>query len=278
VFLGFAVAGASGLSVRASAIGLVSFPAGAVAGGRVGLHFSSGVRRRWLALAGAVETVLLLVATLCAIGVAPDSDAARQTPIIILIAVAMGWRNATIRRLGRPDVTTTVLTLTLTGLAAQRGGGPRCRGHRRLRRDAGVRRLHTVSAPVADETHQPLALSQTTIRDGALRRRMSAAATWDNALTRSPRARYNSRCSARLKHSISVSDSAIGVERLGVDGSRDGAPISAETGDHGARGQHRRPDPQSAKPRWQNRRGSSRGRDRDRSQATKAAKAAAPTA
>jgi uncharacterized membrane protein YoaK (UPF0700 family) len=78
--------------------------------------------------------VLLLVATLCAIGVAPDSDAARQTPIIILIAVAMGWRNATIRRLGIPDLTTTVLTLTLTGLAADSSvaGGTNPRPVRRV--------------------------------------------------------------------------------------------------------------------------------------------------
>jgi hypothetical protein len=35
----------------------------------------------------------------------------------------MGLRNATVRRLGIPDLTTTVLTLTLTGLAADAGGG-----------------------------------------------------------------------------------------------------------------------------------------------------------
>jgi len=31
----------------------------------------------------------------------------------------MGVRNATVRRLGIPDLTTTVLTMTLTGLAAE---------------------------------------------------------------------------------------------------------------------------------------------------------------
>jgi uncharacterized membrane protein YoaK (UPF0700 family) len=38
--------------------------------------------------------------------------------VIILTALAMGVRNATVRRLAVPDMTTTVLTLTLTGLAA----------------------------------------------------------------------------------------------------------------------------------------------------------------
>jgi len=39
--------------------------------------------------------------------------------VIALLAFAMGVRNATIRRLGVPDLTTTVLTMTLTGLAAE---------------------------------------------------------------------------------------------------------------------------------------------------------------
>ena len=38
--------------------------------------------------------------------------------IIVLTAVAMGIRNAAVRKLGVPDLTTTVLTLTVTGLAA----------------------------------------------------------------------------------------------------------------------------------------------------------------
>jgi uncharacterized membrane protein YoaK (UPF0700 family) len=38
--------------------------------------------------------------------------------VIALLAFAMGVRNATVRRIGVPDLTTTVLTMTLTGLAA----------------------------------------------------------------------------------------------------------------------------------------------------------------
>ena len=38
--------------------------------------------------------------------------------MIMLTAMAMGLRNATVRRLAVPDLTTTVLTLTLTGIAA----------------------------------------------------------------------------------------------------------------------------------------------------------------
>jgi uncharacterized membrane protein YoaK (UPF0700 family) len=49
--------------------------------------------------------------------------------MIVLTSVAMGMRNAGVRKLGVPDLTTTVLTLTITGLAADsslaRGSNPR---------------------------------------------------------------------------------------------------------------------------------------------------------
>jgi uncharacterized membrane protein YoaK (UPF0700 family) len=54
--------------------------------------------------------------------------------LILLTAVAMGLRNATVRRLAVPDLTTTVLTLTLTALAADStlAGGRSPRHGRRL--------------------------------------------------------------------------------------------------------------------------------------------------
>ena len=38
--------------------------------------------------------------------------------MILLLAIAMGVQNATARKLAVPDLTTTVLTMTLTGVAA----------------------------------------------------------------------------------------------------------------------------------------------------------------
>ena len=38
--------------------------------------------------------------------------------LIVLLAVSMGVQNATARKLAVPDLTTTVLTLTITGVAA----------------------------------------------------------------------------------------------------------------------------------------------------------------
>jgi uncharacterized membrane protein YoaK (UPF0700 family) len=54
--------------------------------------------------------------------------------VIGLTALAMGLRNATARKLAVPDLTTTVLTLTITGLAADSSlaGGTNPRWQRRI--------------------------------------------------------------------------------------------------------------------------------------------------
>ena len=41
--------------------------------------------------------------------------------LIVVLAASMGVQNATARRLAVPDLTTTVLTLTITGIAADSG-------------------------------------------------------------------------------------------------------------------------------------------------------------
>ncbi len=54
--------------------------------------------------------------------------------VIALLAFAMGVRNATVRTFAVPDLTTTVLTLTLTGLAAdlRKIGNTAAATHRRI--------------------------------------------------------------------------------------------------------------------------------------------------
>jgi len=65
-----------------------------------------------------VEAVLVGVAVAVSITTLdPGAERARYL-LIVLLALAMGAQNATARRLGIPNLTTTVLTLTLTGLAA----------------------------------------------------------------------------------------------------------------------------------------------------------------
>ena len=66
-------------------------------------------------------------------GVLPFAGDGRLATIAIL-AAALGVQNSTVRHLGAADLTTTVLTLTLTGLTADSAlaGGPGARPHRRL--------------------------------------------------------------------------------------------------------------------------------------------------
>ena len=133
VFLGFAVAGVSEFSIARSLTALAAFLAGAVLGGRLGSRMAEPGRLRWLRTAAACEAALLVVAGLASIGfnLASAPLTLHLHALIVLTAVAMGLRNATVRRLAVPDLTTTVLTLTLTGIAADsslaRGNNPRIR-------------------------------------------------------------------------------------------------------------------------------------------------------
>ena len=133
VFLGFAVAGVSEFSIARSLTALAAFLAGAVLGGRLGSRMAEPGRLRWLRTAAACEAALLVVAGLASIGfnLASAPLTLHLHALIVLTAVAMGLRNATVRRLAVPDLTTTVLTLTLTGIAADsslaRGKKPRFR-------------------------------------------------------------------------------------------------------------------------------------------------------
>ena len=133
VFLGFAVAGAPGLSATASPAALGALLVGAVAGGRLGVQLGAH-RGRYLRGASATGVSLVLVAVVvAAVAGQPVPEGARYG-LIVALAAAMGVQNATARRLAVPDLTTTVLTLTLTGIAADSrlAGGPGGHPARRL--------------------------------------------------------------------------------------------------------------------------------------------------
>ena len=123
VFLGFAFAGAPGFSWQLCLAALFSFLIGAAAGGRLSLVHGSH-RRRWLTIVAIIEAGLLIVAA--AIGGAVSDVKASILPMIVLTGTAMGMRNATVRQLKIPDMSVTVLTMTITGIAADlrlAGGG-----------------------------------------------------------------------------------------------------------------------------------------------------------
>ncbi|HEY2055530.1 MAG TPA: YoaK family protein [Solirubrobacterales bacterium] len=125
VLLGFGIAGSTGLPVVAPLVSLLAFLAGAVVGGRMAARLAP--KEAHLARAMIVEIVLIGLATLLATVFDITPDHFSGDLIIGLLAFAMGTRNATVRRLKVADLSTTVLTLTLTGLAADsqlaRGAG-----------------------------------------------------------------------------------------------------------------------------------------------------------
>lgn len=133
VFLGFALAGAEGLSALASVVAMAAFLTGALAGGRFGTRFAAH-RGRLLTAATALQAVLVAAAVVTAFLSHGEVTAPVRYALIVLLGLAMGLQNAIARRLGVPDLTTTVLTLTLTGLAADSApaGGAAPRPGRRM--------------------------------------------------------------------------------------------------------------------------------------------------
>ena len=114
VFLGFAAAGETTLSVIASLTAVLAFLAGALAGGRLARRETTTTpsakrprsKRRWWRWRWCCRRR-------SAAGPRLGSEL-----LIVVLGVAMGLQNATVRRIGAPDLTTTVLTMTLTGFAA----------------------------------------------------------------------------------------------------------------------------------------------------------------
>jgi uncharacterized membrane protein YoaK (UPF0700 family) len=139
VFLGFSADPRSGLSPAASVIAIAGFLLGALAGGRAAHALAAAPPGRWLAMAFGGEALILAAAAVFAgAGVLPFAGGGMagggRYATIAVLAVALGMQNSTVRHLGAPDLTTTVLTLTLTGLTADSAlaDGPGARPHRRL--------------------------------------------------------------------------------------------------------------------------------------------------
>jgi uncharacterized membrane protein YoaK (UPF0700 family) len=116
VILGMAATGRTDLPVLGPLLALVFFLVGATAGGRILRAALPAWTRRCTALLGGVGLVLAATALgLALIGV--GTHAARAT-MASSLALAMGIQAATARQLAVKDVSTVVVTSTLTGLAA----------------------------------------------------------------------------------------------------------------------------------------------------------------
>jgi len=117
VFIGFAIAAVPGFSLAASVAALGGFLIGAFIGGTMVDAFG---KHRGLLLRNACGLECMFVAAALVVTLMTDDDKGRgaKAAVAALCAVAMGIQNTAARRIAVPDLTTTVLTMTLTGIAA----------------------------------------------------------------------------------------------------------------------------------------------------------------
>ena len=127
VTLGLALAGTLGVVRETALAALVTFVLGAYAGGKMIARFG-GHRGRLLVWTTVVELVFVVAAipvvVPLTVTVIPTLSL-RAVVAAALLAFGMGIQNAAVRRLKVPDITTTVVTMAVTGLAADEHGGGR---------------------------------------------------------------------------------------------------------------------------------------------------------
>ncbi|GAA1742239.1 YoaK family protein [Aeromicrobium alkaliterrae] len=136
VILGMALTGADDLPVLGPVLALAGFMAGAAAGGRVLRTARPGWTGRTTLLFAAVGAVMAAVGVLLlafSSGLAHPAVVSTTT----VLAAAMGVQAATARFLAVKDVTTVVVTSTITGLAADSVLGTR-QGGDSARRAAAI--------------------------------------------------------------------------------------------------------------------------------------------
>jgi len=125
VILGMALVGDTGLPVTGPLIALAAFMAGAAVGGRVLRTDAHGWTPRHTGLFGAVAAVVLVAAVPAVLVDVPGRTL--QYAITAALGLAMGCQAATARHIAVSDVTTVVVTSTITGLASDSvlgsGGG-----------------------------------------------------------------------------------------------------------------------------------------------------------
>jgi len=162
VFLAFALAGVGGFSVLASLLALGCFALGALVTGRLGRSLA-GRRELLLGVTAAIQAVIVAEAvTMTALAASPVQTGLRYA-LIAVLAAALGAQNATARKLAVPDLTTTVLTLTITGIAADHAwaGATGARVARRLISIAAMLAGAVVGAVLVLHAHivYPLAIA-----------------------------------------------------------------------------------------------------------------------
>lgn len=137
LILGMGLAGGQDVPTVGPLAALAAFVAGAALAGYVLRNHPVGWDRTTTALFAAVGLGVLAAATVAHLVGA--STGWRQVVIVTVLGVSMGLQGATARHLSVKDLTTTVVTSTLTGLAADTFQGGQGRA-------AWVRRVSAVAA------------------------------------------------------------------------------------------------------------------------------------
>jgi len=134
VTLGLALAGTLGVVRETALAALVTFVLGAYAGGKM-IARLGGHRGRLLVWTTAVELVFVVAAIPVVVPLTVAVEPTLSVRAVVaagLLAFGMGIQNATVRRLKVPDITTTVVTMAVTGIASDEHGGGRDTVVRRL--------------------------------------------------------------------------------------------------------------------------------------------------
>ena len=139
VVLGMALVGGSGLPILGPALALVGFMLGAALGGRTLRRGNRSWHGLTTVVFATVAVVLLaLGVVLLIVGGAPPKPV--RVTVTTTAAFAMGLQAAAARLIAVKDVTTVVVTSTITGLAADLGSG---------KWDGAARRASAVVAIIA---------------------------------------------------------------------------------------------------------------------------------
>ncbi|WZH50853.1 MAG: YoaK family protein [Nocardioides alkalitolerans] len=125
VILGMGAAGADDLPVVGPVCALAAFMAGAAVGGRCVRGHDAGWGRRVSVLMLGVAALLAVTAGYAAVEPQVGEGGAPTVGVAAVVAVAMGLQAALARHVAVKDVTTVVVTSTITGLAADSWLGAR---------------------------------------------------------------------------------------------------------------------------------------------------------
>jgi uncharacterized membrane protein YoaK (UPF0700 family) len=124
IFLGLWLAPSTVVDVTAAVVAVGCFVTGAIVGGRLARRLDHNARR-WMVVALSLEVVLLAALSVLAGSGVLDYQDNSKLFLIAGLAVAFGLQNATARQLGVQELSTTVLTSTISSLGfdSRLGGG-----------------------------------------------------------------------------------------------------------------------------------------------------------